>query len=224
MQRAQPACCAPTSSRSRASSTRAKPLFDPGPRALSPASSTLRRELRGLPGVSSSRRRRERDRAGETSKPIGDFPPPPADGARRRQRDRAAGRADRSRTTNLVGGVIKLRRLRRRLSLSSRGRSIRASSRTCALTAGERRRISRSCRRTASACRSPSRILFTGVALVVLLSAIWLGLGFANRLVAPIRRLIGAAKEVSTGNLDVQVPVAARRTATSARSARPSTP
>jgi two-component system nitrogen regulation sensor histidine kinase NtrY len=50
-------------------------------------------------------------------------------------------------------------------------------------------------------------ILFVGMALVVFLSAIWIGLGFANRLVAPIRRLISAAGEVSTGNLDVQVPV-----------------
>jgi two-component system nitrogen regulation sensor histidine kinase NtrY len=50
-------------------------------------------------------------------------------------------------------------------------------------------------------------ILFTGMALVVLLSAIWLGLGFANRLVAPIRHLITAAGEISEGNLDVRVPV-----------------
>ncbi len=50
-------------------------------------------------------------------------------------------------------------------------------------------------------------ILFVGMALVVFLSAIWIGLGFANRLVAPIRRLISAAGEVSEGNLDVRVPV-----------------
>jgi two-component system nitrogen regulation sensor histidine kinase NtrY len=49
-------------------------------------------------------------------------------------------------------------------------------------------------------------ILFVGVALVVLLSAIWIGLGFAGSLVSPIRRLIGAAHEVSAGNLDVRVP------------------
>jgi two-component system nitrogen regulation sensor histidine kinase NtrY len=49
-------------------------------------------------------------------------------------------------------------------------------------------------------------ILFVGVALVVLLSAIWIGLGFARSLVSPIRRLIGAAQEVSAGNLDVYVP------------------
>jgi two-component system nitrogen regulation sensor histidine kinase NtrY len=49
-------------------------------------------------------------------------------------------------------------------------------------------------------------ILYLGVSLVVLLSAIWLGLGFANRLVTPIRRLIDAAKQVSQGNLSVHVP------------------
>ena len=48
-------------------------------------------------------------------------------------------------------------------------------------------------------------ILFLGITVVVLLSAIWLGIGFANRLVGPIRRLIDAAKEVSQGNLAVQV-------------------
>ncbi len=48
-------------------------------------------------------------------------------------------------------------------------------------------------------------ILFLGVTVVVLLSAIWLGIGFANRLVAPIQRLIDAAKEVSRGNLSVSV-------------------
>jgi two-component system nitrogen regulation sensor histidine kinase NtrY len=48
-------------------------------------------------------------------------------------------------------------------------------------------------------------ILFLGVTVVVLLSAIWLGIGFANRLVTPIRRLIDAAKEVSQGNLSVAV-------------------
>jgi len=49
-------------------------------------------------------------------------------------------------------------------------------------------------------------IVFAGVALVVLLSAIWIGLGFARSLVSPIRRLIGAAQEISAGNLEVRVP------------------
>ena len=52
-------------------------------------------------------------------------------------------------------------------------------------------------------------LMYTVIALIVLLSAVWIGLNFANRLVAPIRRLIGAANVVSTGNLYVQVPVRA---------------
>ena len=50
-------------------------------------------------------------------------------------------------------------------------------------------------------------LMYTVIALIVLFSAVWIGLDFANRLVAPIRRLIGAAKVVSTGNLHIQVPV-----------------
>ncbi len=50
-------------------------------------------------------------------------------------------------------------------------------------------------------------LMYTVIALIVLLSAVWIGFDFANRLVAPIRRLISAAGLVSTGNLYVQVPV-----------------
>jgi len=50
-------------------------------------------------------------------------------------------------------------------------------------------------------------LMYTVIALTVLLAAAWLGLNFANRLVAPIRRLIGAANVASTGNLYIQVPV-----------------
>ena len=50
-------------------------------------------------------------------------------------------------------------------------------------------------------------LMYTVIALTVLLSAVWIGLNFANHLVAPIRRLIGAANLVSTGNLFVRVPV-----------------
>ena len=48
--------------------------------------------------------------------------------------------------------------------------------------------------------------MFALIALIVLLSAIWFGLSFSNRLVAPIRRLIRAADQVATGNFYVQVP------------------
>jgi two-component system, NtrC family, nitrogen regulation sensor histidine kinase NtrY len=50
-------------------------------------------------------------------------------------------------------------------------------------------------------------LMYTVIALIVLLSAVWIGLNFAKSLVAPIRRLIGAADQVSTGNLYVEVPV-----------------
>jgi len=51
--------------------------------------------------------------------------------------------------------------------------------------------------------------MFVLLALIILLSAVWLGLSFANRLVMPIRRLIGATDEVANGNLNVRVPVKA---------------
>jgi two-component system nitrogen regulation sensor histidine kinase NtrY len=50
-------------------------------------------------------------------------------------------------------------------------------------------------------------LMYTVIALIVLLSAVWIGLDFANRLVAPIGRLIGAATAVTGGNLFVRVPV-----------------
>ncbi len=48
-------------------------------------------------------------------------------------------------------------------------------------------------------------LLYVGISLIVLLSAIWMGIGVADRLVSPIRRLITAADEVSAGNLEVEV-------------------
>ncbi len=45
------------------------------------------------------------------------------------------------------------------------------------------------------------------IAVILLLSAIWIGLSFANGLVAPIRRMIHATDQVSSGNFYVQVPI-----------------
>jgi two-component system nitrogen regulation sensor histidine kinase NtrY len=45
------------------------------------------------------------------------------------------------------------------------------------------------------------------IALIVLLSAVWFGLTLADRLVAPVRRLIHATDQVATGNFYVQVPI-----------------
>jgi two-component system nitrogen regulation sensor histidine kinase NtrY len=48
---------------------------------------------------------------------------------------------------------------------------------------------------------------YLSLTLIIILSAIWTGIAVADRLVRPIRQLIGAADEVATGNLDVSVPV-----------------
>lgn len=50
-------------------------------------------------------------------------------------------------------------------------------------------------------------LMYSIVTLIVLLSAVWLGINFSKWLVAPIRRLMWAADRVAAGNLDVQVPV-----------------
>jgi two-component system, NtrC family, nitrogen regulation sensor histidine kinase NtrY len=50
-------------------------------------------------------------------------------------------------------------------------------------------------------------LIFAVIALTILMASILLGLNFANSLVTPIRRLMGAANLVSTGDLHVQVPV-----------------
>lgn len=48
-------------------------------------------------------------------------------------------------------------------------------------------------------------MIFVGIAVLLLLVAIWGGLVFANRLVKPIGRLIQAAEKVSDGDLSVRV-------------------
>lgn len=50
-------------------------------------------------------------------------------------------------------------------------------------------------------------LMYSIVTLIVLLSAVWLGINFSKWLVSPIRRLMWAAGRVAAGNLDVQVPV-----------------
>ncbi len=49
-------------------------------------------------------------------------------------------------------------------------------------------------------------LMYTMISMTALLAAIWTGLWFAGRFVAPIRRLIAGALEVSTGNLEVELP------------------
>ena len=50
-------------------------------------------------------------------------------------------------------------------------------------------------------------LIYVTVALVMLLAAIWLGFWAANRIVAPIGRLVGATERVSAGDLSTRVAV-----------------
>jgi two-component system, NtrC family, nitrogen regulation sensor histidine kinase NtrY len=50
-------------------------------------------------------------------------------------------------------------------------------------------------------------LMYVAIALTLLLSAIWIGMWFANRLVAPIGQLMSAAQQISQGNLGVEVGV-----------------
>jgi two-component system, NtrC family, nitrogen regulation sensor histidine kinase NtrY len=50
-------------------------------------------------------------------------------------------------------------------------------------------------------------LMFAVIALTILMASVLIGLNFANGLVAPIRQLMNAAHTVSTGDLNVQVPV-----------------
>jgi len=50
-------------------------------------------------------------------------------------------------------------------------------------------------------------LMYVGMALVLLLAAVWIGIALANRFVDPIRNLMIASSRVSSGDLDVQVPV-----------------
>ncbi|HEY8595686.1 MAG TPA: PAS domain-containing sensor histidine kinase [Devosiaceae bacterium] len=50
-------------------------------------------------------------------------------------------------------------------------------------------------------------IMYVGLAFVLLLAALWIGIALANRFVNPIRNLMLASSRVSQGDLNVQVPV-----------------
>jgi two-component system, NtrC family, nitrogen regulation sensor histidine kinase NtrY len=50
-------------------------------------------------------------------------------------------------------------------------------------------------------------LMYVGVAFVFLLSSLWIGIALASGLVDPIRNLMIASNRVSSGDLDVQLPV-----------------
>ncbi|MEO8883020.1 MAG: PAS domain-containing sensor histidine kinase [Devosia sp.] len=54
-------------------------------------------------------------------------------------------------------------------------------------------------------------IMYLGLALILLLAALWIGIALANRFLDPIRNLMVASTRVSQGDLDVHVPASGRR-------------
>jgi two-component system nitrogen regulation sensor histidine kinase NtrY len=105
---------------------------------------------------------------------------------------------------NLIGAVVKLRAYEDRYLFVARPFDPRIAEYVRRTSAGaaefkalEERRLG---------FQVAFALMYVMIALIILLSAIWIGLAFANRLVDPIRRLINAATEVAGGNLYVRVP------------------
>ncbi|WP_242222824.1 sensor histidine kinase NtrY-like [Shinella zoogloeoides] len=108
-------------------------------------------------------------------------------------------------TTNLVGAIIKLENIPNAFLYTVRtvDPEVMRSMRMMEENTAEYRAL--------EAGRTPLQIafgvLYLGFALIVLLAAIWTAIAVADRIVRPIRQLIGAADSVASGNLDVSVPV-----------------
>jgi two-component system nitrogen regulation sensor histidine kinase NtrY len=54
-------------------------------------------------------------------------------------------------------------------------------------------------------------LMYAGLAFVLLLAAVWIGIAFANRFVDPIRNLMIASNKISKGDLNVLVPTTQKR-------------
>ena len=61
-------------------------------------------------------------------------------------------------------------------------------------------------RKARSGLKIAHGLIYFTISTTALLAAIWAGMWFAGRFVAPIRRLIAGAQEVSRGNLDIALP------------------
>ncbi|HUJ37384.1 MAG TPA: PAS domain-containing sensor histidine kinase [Hyphomicrobium sp.] len=61
-------------------------------------------------------------------------------------------------------------------------------------------------RRARGGLKVAHALMYLMTSMTALLAAIWVGMWFAGRFVAPIRRLIAGAQEVSKGNLMVELP------------------
>ncbi|HVX36276.1 MAG TPA: PAS domain-containing sensor histidine kinase [Hyphomicrobium sp.] len=61
-------------------------------------------------------------------------------------------------------------------------------------------------RKAKSGLKVAHGLIYFMISVTSLLAAIWVGMWFAGRFVAPIRRLIAGAQEVSKGNLEIALP------------------
>jgi two-component system nitrogen regulation sensor histidine kinase NtrY len=109
------------------------------------------------------------------------------------------------RTSNVVGAILKLRQIEDAYLYTIRlvDPEVIKARQTVTANSNEYRGLEANRRTTQIAFG----LLYLGLTLIIVLSAIWTGIAVADRLVRPIRQLIGAADEVATGNLDVSVPV-----------------
>ncbi|PSJ59927.1 sensor histidine kinase NtrY-like [Pseudaminobacter soli (ex Li et al. 2025)] len=109
------------------------------------------------------------------------------------------------RTRNIVGAIIKLREIPGLYLYTIRlvDPEVIKAREVVRANADEYRGLEANRRTSQVAIGLP----YLSLTLIVILSAIWTGIAVADRLVRPIRQLIGAADEVATGNLNVSVPV-----------------
>jgi len=182
---------------------RAKPLFDQD-RARFRQFLTGQAAVRGLPNVIIIRNDLSVIERTEDQRPGQHEVPPPAAGALADVSDSQPQVALLT-EAKTVAAVIKLRGYDDAYLYVSRPVDPRVADQLEATQAGVAEYASLQERRVG--VQVAFALMYTVIALIVLLSAVWIGLNFAKSLVAPIRRLIGAADQVSTGNLYVQVPV-----------------
>lgn len=110
-------------------------------------------------------------------------------------------------TTNLVGAVIQLREIDNALLYTLR--TIDADALDAVRLMQQNRAEYQNLDSNQGTLQLAFALLYFGLTLILLLSAIWTGIAVANRIVRPIRQLINASDEVGRGNLEVRVPVRA---------------
>lgn len=109
--------------------------------------------------------------------------------------------------TNLVGAIVRLRQIDDALLYTIR--TVDAEALDAVRLMQQNRTEYQNLERNQGTLQLAFALLYFGLTLILLLSAIWAGIAVANRIVRPIRQLINASDEVARGNLEVRVPVRA---------------